>query len=581
MSTRLRATAVRALRRVDAAVAERVADAVLPARSPRPLRVGCVFVRWEPVRADAAFTNLQIALQRLHSDVAFCVVDNRDESAPPSKDGAVLHVGGDNRWREFSAWDRGIAALRSESGETYDVWILANDRYEAVESPLLAHLSDASLEAAWRSGCMVGRVDAYPRAVELDGVRLDHWVCTALMVIPDALLREVEPLAHVTQPVVDSAFAALRRRSGDAPAQAEALDPRHVAYLREWLTGDGDALDARWYRSADPAAGGDEQMRGKLASILNEQSLSARVLRHGHTVAGIGDVEWSARLGAAPPAGAHRVPRGWSSLRAPQVIGAAARRRAGVQRFSAVRLRPAVCTVCGGVTAVVFRGGSPRESWTCLRCRSSNRQRQVAAVLCDGDLAGRRHRSLAAYARDSGESVYLAEQRGPLHDALSHGADFIASEFVDPDAAPGTVVDGVLHQDLQDLSFGDGRFDLVVTTDVLEHVPDPYRAHREILRVLRPGGRHVFTVPFDEGSEQDDLLAVLGEDGEVRHLAPPQYHLDPLRPEGVLVFTIFGQRMCETLERLGFEVTVHRPDRACQGIFGPGAVVFEARRKRA
>jgi hypothetical protein len=46
----------------------------------------------------------------------------------------------------------------------------------------------------------------------------------------------------------------------------------------------------------------------------------------------------------------------------------------------------------------------------------------------------------------------------------------------------------------------------VLTSDVLEHVADAYSAHGEIFRVLRSGGRHIFTVPF-AGTDKDDVRA--------------------------------------------------------------------------
>ncbi|MFD1467492.1 class I SAM-dependent methyltransferase [Hymenobacter caeli] len=45
------------------------------------------------------------------------------------------------------------------------------------------------------------------------------------------------------------------------------------------------------------------------------------------------------------------------------------------------------------------------------------------------------------------------------------------------------------------LAFADERFDLVVASDVLEHIADEARALREWTRVLRPGGRLLVFVP--------------------------------------------------------------------------------------
>jgi SAM-dependent methyltransferase len=47
-----------------------------------------------------------------------------------------------------------------------------------------------------------------------------------------------------------------------------------------------------------------------------------------------------------------------------------------------------------------------------------------------------------------------------------------------------------------DLPFGGEQFDSVLCTEVLEHVPDPFRVLAEIARVLRPGGVAVVSTPF-------------------------------------------------------------------------------------
>ena len=54
---------------------------------------------------------------------------------------------------------------------------------------------------------------------------------------------------------------------------------------------------------------------------------------------------------------------------------------------------------------------------------------------------------------------------------------------------------GVAVASLAALAFPDGTFDLVAATDVVEHVEDDLGALRELLRVTRPGGHLVVTVP--------------------------------------------------------------------------------------
>jgi SAM-dependent methyltransferase len=46
------------------------------------------------------------------------------------------------------------------------------------------------------------------------------------------------------------------------------------------------------------------------------------------------------------------------------------------------------------------------------------------------------------------------------------------------------------------LPFADESVDTVLSTEVLEHVPDPRRCVREMARILKPGGRLLVTVPF-------------------------------------------------------------------------------------
>jgi SAM-dependent methyltransferase len=53
--------------------------------------------------------------------------------------------------------------------------------------------------------------------------------------------------------------------------------------------------------------------------------------------------------------------------------------------------------------------------------------------------------------------------------------------------------------DMTVLPFNDQSFDLVVHSDTLEHVADPFQGLAECRRVLRPGGACIFTVPVIVG----------------------------------------------------------------------------------
>jgi SAM-dependent methyltransferase len=72
---------------------------------------------------------------------------------------------------------------------------------------------------------------------------------------------------------------------------------------------------------------------------------------------------------------------------------------------------------------------------------------------------------------------------GRMHPLLAELPRLVHSEYPD--------------EDVMALSYADASFDLVLTSDTLEHVSDIDLAFREIRRVLRPGGKHVYTVPVD------------------------------------------------------------------------------------
>ena len=85
---------------------------------------------------------------------------------------------------------------------------------------------------------------------------------------------------------------------------------------------------------------------------------------------------------------------------------------------------------------------------------------------------------------------------------------------------------------------------------MLEHIREPEKALLEIRRVLKPGGFHIFTIPYHEGKKT--LQRVTFDDREEIRKFPPVYHGDPLRKHGALVFTDSGADMNVMPEKTGY-----------------------------
>lgn len=116
-----------------------------------------------------------------------------------------------------------------------------------------------------------------------------------------------------------------------------------------------------------------------------------------------------------------------------------------------------------------------------------------------------------------------------------------------------------------------------MTRDVFEPIPDPYKAFKELYRILKLGGVHIFTVSFYQTDYFDEKRAEI-IDGEVIYHMEPIYHLDPLNSSGILVYNIFSLEMLLKLAQLGFRTTMHKLYDIRYGILGNNGLVFESKK---
>lgn len=174
--------------------------------------------------------------------------------------------------------------------------------------------------------------------------------------------------------------------------------------------------------------------------------------------------------------------------------------------------------------------------------------------------------------------IWSMENSGSLHETLrmTYGTNHIYSAYLGKDIESGRSIQGVRHEDVRATSFPSGYFDFVLSSDVLEHVPNPEQAFVEIQRILKPGGKFIFTIPFLVDQDKSDRRAIENEKGEIVHFREPQYHGDPLRPEGILVFTLFGWDVFDMARKAGMDCYVQLIYLLRYGIIGPANLVFVA-----
>ena len=218
------------------------------------------------------------------------------------------------------------------------------------------------------------------------------------------------------------------------------------------------------------------------------------------------------------------------------MISAAIGRARRIARYALAGPVMGTCPICGKWTVFIKNGTWLRDQFLCYRCRSIPRWRALIHILETRFPTWRERR------------VHESSPGGPASAKLARECHHYTPTHFFPDVPPGSFKDGIRCENLEEQTFADASFDLVVTSDVFEHVLDPARGFSEIARTLCPGGAHVFTVPWFWWKETL-VRATRGEDGKIRHLEPADYHGNPIDEKGSLVITEWGPELCDFIYR--------------------------------
>ncbi|RFM29103.1 class I SAM-dependent methyltransferase [Deminuibacter soli] len=143
------------------------------------------------------------------------------------------------------------------------------------------------------------------------------------------------------------------------------------------------------------------------------------------------------------------------------------------------------------------------------------------------------------------QTAYLAEHDTVFHQVVAAQTTLqLTTSYYKPGAP--------LHQDLTALTYPDNAFDVSLSFEDLEHIPDYKKAVAELFRVTKKGGHVLLSTPFVIENDKTLVRATIDSTGKITHLQTPEYHGDPMNPQGILCFYHFGWDLLDDFRKAGF-----------------------------
>ena len=185
------------------------------------------------------------------------------------------------------------------------------------------------------------------------------------------------------------------------------------------------------------------------------------------------------------------------------------------------------CTCCNNYTSFTSKNSWLRDFYLCDKCGSIPRERHLAYII---EQIFPDYSQIKIHESSPGS-------RGISEKLRKHCVNYLPSQYFSDNICD--TVNGIKNIDLQKQNFEDQVFDLVITQDVFEHIPQPKLAIREIQRTLKPGGYMISTIPLVNKFNPTEQRARYNNN-KIEYLYEAEYHGNPIDEKGSLVFWHYG-----------------------------------------
>lgn len=238
-----------------------------------------------------------------------------------------------------------------------------------------------------------------------------------------------------------------------------------------------------------------------------------------------------------------------------------------VPAVGALPSNPGYCSICEHDSVFVIHHAWLRDHYKCVGCQTIPRNRALVNAL---------NRFAPAW---KASDLHESSPGGELSAFLKRACRGYTSSYCFDDVPRGEYRGEHRSEDLSAMTLADASVDIFCTSDVFEHVIDPEPAFSEIARILRPGGAHIFTMPWYPKLATTRIRARMQATGVIEHLEAPMYHGNPLSADGALVTRDWGRDFVDVIYRAsGLHTTVYLERDRARGLDGEFLEVFVSRK---